>query len=149
MKNLNYHSSRSSSVKATIALALLALTALPATSVRAEDELIGAEEYRTSCLACHGAGGRGDGPMAKYLNVKPTDLTQITKNNGGTFPLIKTMHIIDGRGEVRGHGDRTMPIWGSRYKAEQAGKYGPYGGEWQVRSRVLELVFYLQQIQQK
>jgi hypothetical protein len=41
-----------------------------------------------------------------------------------------------------------MPIWGARYKAEQGGKYGPYGGEMAVRARVLELVFYVQSLQE-
>ena len=50
-------------------------------SAYAEDEIIGAEEYRVSCLACHGVGGKGDGPMAEYLTVQPSDLTQIAKDN--------------------------------------------------------------------
>ena len=31
----------------------------------AEEDLVGASEYRTSCLSCHGVGGKGNGPMAK------------------------------------------------------------------------------------
>lgn len=130
-----------------VAPILLAI-ALPSASAIAED-VIGADEYRISCQVCHGEKGRGDGPMAKVLTVKPSDLTQISKNNGGTFPLLKIMHIIDGRPLIAAHGDgREMPIWGARYKAEQGGKYGPYGGEMAVRARVLELVFYVQSLQE-
>ncbi len=130
------------------ALSVLVI-ALPSEVANAEERIIGAEEYRISCQVCHGVEGRGDGPMTKVLTVKPSDLTQISKKNGGTFPLLKVMHIVDGRPLISAHGDgRSMPIWGARYKAEQGGKYGPYGGEMAVRARILELVFYIQSIQQ-
>lgn len=131
-----------------VALSLLTI-ALQSDVANSEERIIGADEYRISCQVCHGVEGRGDGPMAKVLKVKPSDLTQISKKNGGTFPLLQIMHIVDGRPLISAHGDgRTMPIWGARYKAEQGGKYGPYGGEMAVRARVLELVFYIQSIQQ-
>lgn len=123
------------------------------TSVSAEEDLIGADEYEASCLSCHGVGGRGDGPMAEYLSVTPSDLTAISKNNDGVFPLLEIFQIIDGRTVVGAHGVRQtdrweMPVWGSRYKADAGTKYGPYGGETAVRARILELVFYIQSIQQ-
>ncbi len=37
--------------------------------------LRGARVYGENCVACHGAGGRGDGPLAKGLAVAPADLT--------------------------------------------------------------------------
>jgi putative copper resistance protein D len=36
----------------------------------------GADLYAESCAACHGGGGRGDGPNALSLPFKPADLTQ-------------------------------------------------------------------------
>jgi putative copper export protein/mono/diheme cytochrome c family protein len=35
----------------------------------------GAEAYSANCVACHGAGGHGDGVLAKTLPVPPADLT--------------------------------------------------------------------------
>lgn len=116
--------------------------------VVAEEELIGADEYRISCLSCHGVGGKGNGPMANLLTVEPSDLTAIAKKNEGTFPLDKILRMIDGRHGVTGHGDRDMPIWGARYLREDAERYGPFGGEDVVRLRILELVYYIQSIQQ-
>ncbi|MCP4994290.1 MAG: cytochrome c [Gammaproteobacteria bacterium] len=126
--------------------------------VFAEEELIGSDEFRISCVSCHGVGGRGDGGMAKFLTVKPTDLTMLSMNNGGQYPGIKAgsypfrrvFDIVDGRTVVSGHGDRAMPVWGSRYLSEASGKFGPYGGAYEkvVRARVLELVYYIQSIQQ-
>lgn len=35
----------------------------------------GREIFQNSCMQCHGAGARGDGPLAAALNPKPLDLT--------------------------------------------------------------------------
>jgi mono/diheme cytochrome c family protein len=35
----------------------------------------GAAIFTANCIACHGTGGRGDGPAAAELNPKPADLT--------------------------------------------------------------------------
>ncbi len=36
----------------------------------------GAPLYAQDCAACHGAGGRGDGPLAGKLPIRPADLTE-------------------------------------------------------------------------
>jgi mono/diheme cytochrome c family protein len=36
---------------------------------------IGESVYRTNCFNCHGAKGRGDGPVADSLTPRPADLT--------------------------------------------------------------------------
>jgi mono/diheme cytochrome c family protein len=126
--------------------------------VLAEDDTIGSDEYRTSCLSCHGVGGRGDGPLAKFLIVKPTDLTTLSSKNGGqypnlkagAYPFLRVYQIIDGRAAVEAHGDRAMPVWGSRYREQMPVAQTPYGGEYEklIRGRILELVYYIQSIQQ-
>lgn len=122
-------------------------------AANAEEDLIGSAEYEYSCLTCHGVGGRGDGPMAEFLTVEPSDLTAIAKENDGVFPLLDVFMVIDGRTTVGAHGVRQtegweMPVWGARYKEDIGDKYGPFGAEQVIRARVLELVFYLQSIQQ-
>ncbi len=119
------------------------------TDVVADEELIGASEYSVSCLSCHGVEGKGDGPLAELLTVKPSDLTVIAKNNEGIFPLHQVFRVIDGRHGVTGHGERDMPVWGARYMREYAQGCGLIGAEDVVRSRILELVYYIQSIQQK
>lgn len=124
------------------------------TNVAAEEELLGAEEYRISCMSCHGVGGKGNGTMAKFLTIKPTDLTTLAKNNGGQYPGIKAgtypfqriFQIVDGRTVVSGHGDRPMPVWGNRYLIADQGPPGTH--EREVRARILELVYYIQSIQE-
>jgi mono/diheme cytochrome c family protein len=69
--------------------------------------------YKAYCAACHGADGKGSGPMAQSLKVKPTDLTHISTRNGGKFPLTKIERIISGEQALpAGHGTRDMPLWG-------------------------------------
>ena len=104
-------------------------------------------EYRLSCASCHGTEGKGDGPMAQYMKIAPSDLTQISKNNGGDFPFIRVMEVIDGRGEVAGHGTRDMPVWGARFSAA-SGADG-LQRDLAVRVRILELMFFVLSIQQK
>jgi len=69
--------------------------------------------YKAYCAVCHGVDAKGDGPMAKNLRYKPTDLTRLTARNGGTFPLVRVRKVIAGEEELpSGHGTRLMPIWG-------------------------------------
>jgi mono/diheme cytochrome c family protein len=116
--------------------------------VAAQEMEAAAQEYETACAVCHGISGRGDGNLVQFLNVKPTDLTKLSANNDGVFPFLKVFQIVDGRTLVSGHGERDMPVWGNRYQEEIGETYGPYGGERAVRARVLELVYYIQSIQE-
>lgn len=109
----------------------------------------GAAEFRISCAVCHGEHARGDGPLAEFLTVKPADLTTLSKQNNGQFPVQQVFDAIDGRTLVRGHGTRDMPVWGARYEANVGKEYGPYGSEAMVRARIMELVDYLQTMQKE
>ena len=46
-------------------------------------------------------------------------MTLIKNNNNGVYPLDEVMAVIDGRREVRAHGEREMPVWGEVFKREQ------------------------------
>jgi mono/diheme cytochrome c family protein len=134
-------------VLAGAVLALLCFAA-PATAAT-RHATTGADEFRMSCAVCHGKDGRGNGPLAELLTVKPSDLTQLSKRNHGRFPAEQVAETIDGRTQVRGHGTREMPVWGTRYEAEVARQYGPYASEVVVKVRVQALVHYLQTMQEK
>jgi len=45
--------------------------------------LEGADLFHAYCATCHGAAGKGDGPMASVLETPLSDLTTIAKRNGG------------------------------------------------------------------
>jgi mono/diheme cytochrome c family protein/Tol biopolymer transport system component len=68
--------------------------------------------YAANCAVCHGASGRGDGPLAIGLAPRPADFTQ---------------HMIPGKhtdGQVflwvkNGYPGSAMPAWGERLSDEQ------------------------------
>ena len=82
----------------------------------------GEQLYLRYCSSCHGADGKGNGPVAGHLKVKVPDLTLLTKRHKSTYPLDDVMATIDGRRDVRAHGDRNMPVWGENFRSETEGK---------------------------
>lgn len=128
-----------------IAAALFWMTLSPGLAQDATSIAGGRREFLQYCAVCHGENGKGKGPMAEQLKIRPADLTQLSKKNGGEFPLWSTYRFIDGREEVNEKGPRVMPIWGAEFHKE-VGSSNPEA-ESQVRARILRLVYYLQSIQ--
>ena len=119
---------------------------------------IGKIEYQSSCAACHGADGKGTGPVAAALSTKPADLTTLAKRNNGVFPFGRIYDTIDGRVEVGSHGTRDMPVWGFRFSPTPIPGFSPQApyfvdpfsdSESVIRSRILAVVDYLYRIQEK
>ncbi len=132
-----------------IALAAASIIAMPVLGAGAYD--IGKIEFERSCATCHGLDGTGNGPVAQELKLSVPDLTTLVKRNGGVFPMAHVYNVIDGREEVRAHGTRAMPIWGTRYSAGAAPAYDDYAfdPEAAVRGRILALIDYLYRLQSK
>ncbi len=109
----------------------------------ASDGNPGREAYFKYCSSCHGADGRGTGEAARTMRPKPSNLTQLAKQHGGTFPSAQVKEIIDGRKSVAAHGSATMPVWGQVFSQEQAHE----APEAHSRSQIQLLVGYLRSIQ--
>ena len=105
----------------------------------------GRAEYETYCMACHGIGGDGTGPVAPYMKPGPADLRKIAARRGGVFPHAAIEATIDGRDPIAAHGSRDMPIWGAAFREEAELDQLT---ETRVRGRVVLLVHYLESIQQ-
>ena len=116
---------------------------------QADDEHLGLTEYELACMPCHGADGSGDGPLAKRLKIRPSDLTTIAKSNGKTFPTSKIIEFIDGRTAVAAHGARDMPVWGDRYRIPDMPDEPRREVERRARDRLDALVRYLESIQRR
>ena len=121
-----------------------AQTPQPQTNVEPRQSIAGRDVFRTYCATCHGPTGRGDGPLADSMRRKPTNLTEIAKRNGGTYPSDLVFRTVDGREPVRGHGGPDMPVWGDAF-ARSAG-----GGDAEaVRAKIESLVKFIETIQVK
>lgn len=81
----------------------------------------GKELYGRFCSSCHGAEGRGDGPVANSFKVEVPDLTLIARRAGGAYPRDRIEKIIDGRYILGAHGSRTMPVWGEDFSKLEIG----------------------------
>ena len=66
--------------------------------------------WKQDCEACHGAQGRGDGPVTASLSQRPQDLTKIAKPP--IFPDGVLAYRIANGGEV-------MPAWKSVLSPEE------------------------------
>lgn len=99
----------------------------------------GKDMFAHYCAACHGAGGKGDGPAASAFKKAPRDLTRLSHDNGGKYPaahVAATLSIED----CCVHGSKVMPVWGpilssvSRSPAE-------------LQQRISNLVKYIESLQ--
>lgn len=103
----------------------------------------GPDLFRAYCAACHGSDGKGGGPVAPTLKIKPADLTVIAKDSGGQFPSKRIRRIISGdEPTLASHGSREMPVWGPIFHQIEADQ--DFGNV-----RLQNLVSYLESIQQK
>ena len=78
--------------------------------------------YETHCLQCHGANARGDGPVAEYLIVKPTNFHSPAIREKSGKELLSTV------------------IWGT--------VYSPMHGWWDrlSRSDMQDVVSYIRRL---
>lgn len=110
---------------------------------------IGQREFEAKCAVCHGKDGKGLGPYAEQLKRSLPDLTTMARRNGGVFPVTRTYATIEGAGP--GHGTREMPVWGLDYTVQATEQFPelPYNQAMFVRTRIMALLEYLNQLQLK
>jgi len=104
--------------------------------------------FKSNCAPCHGLSGKGGGPVATALRKQPPPLTTIAKRRGGIFPRDHVYRIIDGRQQIKAHGSRTMPIWGT-YFGERYKGGSKEAREISIKFMIEGLVKYIESIQVK
>ena len=77
----------------------------------------GAEMFKAYCASCHGKDAKGAGPAAVALKKPVPDLTLLSKNNNGKFPMDHVVQIIHDNGKIPAHGSAEMPVWGPVFLA--------------------------------
>ncbi|MEO0381701.1 MAG: cytochrome c [Pseudomonadota bacterium] len=113
----------------------------------AEDAENGKQIFETHCAVCHGLNAYGDGPMAPALVVQPTDLSQLTAENGGVFPVARIVMRIDGRDPLVSHGSM-MPVYGSFFDVDSVPLKAETGQPIMTSSPIVDLVAYLRTFQE-
>ena len=138
--------------KLPLLAAFLFLLPLP---VRADDMadpnagVSGEHDFNMYCASCHGEDGKGNGPKAFSLTIKPPNLTTLTQRYR-EFPRDRLARMIDGRDPVPGHGEREMPVWGVWFKEESAQELGgAEGDDASVQRRLNNLIDYIESLQVK
>jgi len=94
------------------------------------------------CASCHGLDGKGGGPVASALKIRPADLTLLARKNGGKYPSLVVVNAIkDGTGNA--HGSKEMPVWGPILLS-----VSPNGNP-EVQLRINNLTAYIETLQVK
>ena len=102
---------------------LLANAAIALTSPAwAQDLDAGRNEFLSKCATCHGADGKGDGPLGSKLKTKPPNLTISPSGTKACFPSapFTRRFTTKGRGIAPRHrnADLGMPARGAACSAE-------------------------------
>jgi len=143
---------KKSGTSRTFAIVWTVMTGVSAIAVAAGPVDVGKREYDAACAVCHGVSGKGDGPLRGELKSGVPDLTVLARDNNGVFPFDRVYQVIDGRREVRVHGPRDMPVWGSSFRSQSSVYFEDYPASdpgSSARSRILALTEYLYRLQGK
>jgi mono/diheme cytochrome c family protein len=79
----------------------------------------GKQMYETYCAGCHGANAGGKAPAAAALVPRPTDLTLLSKQNGGRFPKDRVRYRLTDLDLYSERRANDMPCWGPALKSLQ------------------------------
>jgi mono/diheme cytochrome c family protein len=111
--------------------------------IQSTSPVSGKDMYTAYCAVCHGTDGKGGGPAASALKTPPSDLTVLSKNNGGKYPVLRVTAAIDGDSALPAHGSKEMPVWGALFW-NLSGRH-----ESEVQQRVANLTHYVESLQVK
>ena len=126
--------------------AALALALAGPLAAQEGDPEAGQQSFAVFCATCHGPAAGGDGPSAEILTVAPPDLTRLSADNGGSFPLLRVVTRIDGRDPLLAHG-APMPVFGPFFEGEPAALATPAGQPVLTSQPIADLVAWLRSVQ--
>lgn len=126
-------------------LVLILATLIPTTGAMAQSAT-GAGIYMENCAGCHGEAAMGDGPLSSMINAEVPDLTVLSRRYSGEFPLVDVVRKIDGRVQMRGHGD-PMPVFGAMLSGASAVIDTADGTPIVTKAAVLAVADYLESLQ--
>jgi mono/diheme cytochrome c family protein len=107
----------------------------------------GRAAFMQDCAGCHGVDAKGSGPLVSGIGLIAADLTQISSNNGGTFPRQRIMAVIDGLNRDP-HFSNAMPEFGAGDLGEAVIVEDDNGIGTPTPIGLIALADYLEQIQE-
>jgi len=113
----------------------------------AQDADQGKTLYQDHCLSCHGSAVDGKGPLANAMIMKPKDLTRLSAENDGVFPMLRVVKRIDGREPLVSHGS-PMPVYGQYFEGKGGALKTAAGQPIITSQAIVNLVAFLQEVQQ-
>ena len=119
-----------------------------ATPAAAQDVVQGEALYGFYCATCHGIAATGNGPMSPSLVVAPKNLTTLAARNYGVFPTTRVIMRIDGRDPLVSHGS-SMPVYGDFFEGTDAATKAETGQPIMTSQPIVDLLAYLQTLQQE
>jgi len=125
---------------------VMGLAALGLGACVGEPQVSGKQLFAENCVACHGASGMGDGPMARDLFMPPADLTRLSAGNDGVFPRDYVLSTMDGyaRGD---HFSGAMPEFGVKLAGQNVLLESGDGVVTPTPAPLLAIADYLERIQ--
>ena len=108
-------------IQAIVLLTLVAVS-IPEVSANPPPAYEGRRLYVSYCQLCHGADGKGDGPLAKAMQISPADLTTTVRSRSDT--ILTKIITGEGRQTITGR-DRhnllseAMPEWKDVFNESQ------------------------------
>ena len=143
MLGLGYLRRAGPSAYASFVLNVAVLLLLSTAKVSAQTGKI---DYQNYCASCHGIDG-GGGKEVDIQGIQGPALTHLSQKNGGTFPFQEVYEVVDGRKKAAAH-ERllSMPLWGVYFQPQGVSEGV---SEAKVKSRITDLVSYIQSLQEK
>jgi len=114
----------------------------------AQDVVQGEALFGFYCATCHGNAATGNGPMSPSLVVAPANLTALAATNGGVFPTSRVVMRIDGRDPLVSHGSM-MPVYGDFFEGTDVATKAETGQPIMTSQPIVDLLAYLESIQQE
>jgi mono/diheme cytochrome c family protein len=107
----------------------------------------GKQDYEQYCAVCHGPKGKGNGVGPYSLpGTNPSDLTHLSRRNGGKFPFDEVYAVVDGRKEFPSHERLNMPFFGTNLEIEEGESLQAKA---RVDARITAIVRYVESLQEK
>ena len=109
-------------IRQSVAFSILFLISIPAFSADPPAAYEGRRLYVSYCQLCHGGSGKGDGPLAIAMDIRPADLTTTVRSRSDT--ILTRIITGEGRQTITGR-DRhnllseAMPEWKDVFSATQ------------------------------